>query len=304
MPFQTVLSDWSGAGSTRAYIGITAQQDLPIVVPPIDEQRKIANAIKSLDTKIELNNKINAELEAMAKLIYDYWFVQFDFPNAKGKPYKSSGGKMVFSEELKREIPEGWEVKDLGEVSKIKAGGDKPENYTLEKTELNKIPIYSNGITNDGLYGYTDQPVIQDQSVTISARGTIGFCVLRSYPFTPIIRLIAVIPLRKGFAKYFYETLKNFNFENSGSVQQQLTVPQVSRIKLIYPEENVLDSYSKIVAPFVARIELDKKENQKLSELRDWLLPMLMNGQVKVGDVEERLAMAAEPDVVYKKTRK
>jgi len=79
----------------------------------INKQTQIAKVLSDLDAKIELNNKINAELEAMAKLIYDYWFVQFDFPNAKGKPYKTSGGKMVWSEELKREIPEGWEVKPL-----------------------------------------------------------------------------------------------------------------------------------------------------------------------------------------------
>ena len=94
--------------------------DFPVPDFSYDKQEKIAKVLSDLDAKIELNNKINAELEAMAKLIYDYWFVQFDFPDENGKPYKSSGGKMVYNEELKREIPEGWEVKELSEVADFK----------------------------------------------------------------------------------------------------------------------------------------------------------------------------------------
>ena len=208
--------------------------------------------------------------------------MQFDFPDAKNKPYKSSGGKMVWNEELKREIPEGWKVKRIGEVAAVKAGGDKPENYSNEKTEFHDVPIYSNGITNDGLYGYTNKPIISEQSVTISARGTIGFCVLRNKPFVPIIRLIVIIPSLTGIAKYFFEVLKHFNFENSGSVQQQLTVPQVKDIKLLYPNEDILKKFDDITSPMKDKIEIIKAENQKLTELRDWLLPLLMNGQVTV----------------------
>ncbi len=184
--------------------------------------------------------------------MYDYWFVQFDFPfdfastslsnNAQGKPvsasidrmtpshpininapgYKSSGGKMVWSEELKREIPEGWEVKKIGEVATIKAGGDKPAVISSDKTKECPIPIYSNGISNDGLYGYTNKAIINSQSVTISARGTIGFCFLRNKTYVPIIRLISLTPNLKGSAKYFYEALTHFIFENSCSVQHNL----------------------------------------------------------------------------------
>jgi type I restriction enzyme S subunit len=226
----------------------------------------------------------------MAKTLYDYWFVQFDFPfdfaqgkpDKNGKPYKSSGGKMVWNEELKREIPEGWEVKKIGEVANVKAGGDKPDIFSIEKTDLNNIPIYSNGITNDGLYGYTNKSIINRQSVTISARGTIGFCVLRNKPFVPIIRLISLTPNLKGTAKYFFEALKHFIFENSGSVQQQLTVPQVMGIKILYPNEYTLKKFDEITIPMIEKTEIIKEENQKLTELRDWLLPMLMNGQVKV----------------------
>lgn len=277
--------------------------DMEIPVPPKNIQIQIAKTLDSLDSKIELNNRINSELEAMAKTLYDFWFVQFDFPNAKGKPYKSNGGKTIWNEGLKREIPEGWEMKKIGEVATVKAGGDKPEMYSTKKTEMCNVPIYSNGITNGGLYGFTNKAIINNQSITISARGTIGFCVLRNEPFVPIIRLITVTPNFSGSAKYFYESLKFFGFENSGSVQQQLTIPQVTGIKLLYPNEGMLKKFDALTAPMIDRIEILKEENQKLAELRNWLLPMLMNGQVKVGNVKEKqeLQMATEPKVKYGK---
>lgn len=300
-------------GSVFDTINLKSFDIMEIEIPKkITTQQQIASVLSSLDSKIELNNRINAELEAMAKTVYDYWFVQFDFPfdfaqgkpSAEGKPYKSSGGKMVWSEELKREVPEGWEVKNLGEVATIKAGGDKPAVISSEKTNECPIPIYSNGIVNNGLYGYTNKAIINSQSITISARGTIGFCVLRNNPYVPIIRLISLTPNCIGSTKYFYEALKNFNFENSGSVQQQLTVPQVQNIKILYPNENVLINFDKITSPMINKMEMIAEENQQLSSLRDWLLPMLMNGQVKVGsgyEGEVESLMAAEPKEKYGK---
>jgi type I restriction enzyme S subunit len=271
--------------------------NIEIEVPNKSRQDEVVKILTSIDSKIALNNRINAELEAMAKTVYDYWFVQFDFPfdfasaslsnnaqgkpSAEGKPYKSSGGKMVWCDELKREVPEGWEVKKIGEVATVKAGGDKPAVFSSDKTNECSIPIYSNGISNDGLYGYTNKAIINSQSVTISARGTIGFCFLRNKPYVPIIRLISLTPNLKGSAKYFYEAMTHFIFENSGSVQQQLTVPQVQNIKILYPNEDVLKMFDNITSPMIDRIEIIKEENQHLSSLRDWLLPMLMNGQVR-----------------------
>jgi type I restriction enzyme S subunit len=287
----------AGGSGQRCTIVLDCIKSTPLYLPNLSIQEKIAKVLSDLDAKIELNNRINRELEALAKTLYDYWFVQFDFPNEQGIPYKSSGGKMVYNIELKREIPEGWEFRKIGVVATIKAGGDKPENFTIEKTMHNKIPIYSNGISNDGLYGYTDKAIINNQSVTISARGTIGFCVLRNKPYVPIIRLISLIPKLEGSAKFFYETLKHFIFENSGSVQQQLTVPQVQNIKIIYPSEYVLKEFDKITSPMIDSIEILKEENQQLSELRDWLLPMLMNGQVTVQQVHGKAVKEVEEKV-------
>jgi type I restriction enzyme S subunit len=256
--------------------------DYKIRVPALSEQEKIATILSTLDAKINCNNLINAELEALAKTLYDYWFVQFDFPDANDKPYQSSGGKMAYNPTLKREIPEGWEARKIDQVALIKAGGDKPKNFSLFCSNEYPIPIFSNGISNEGLYGYTNMATIQQPSITVSARGTIGYSVLRLKPFVPIIRLIVLTPLEKSALKYIEETIKRLGFDNSGSVQQQLTAPQISGINILYPSSNVLDSYSKIVTPIVNQLESLKEQSKELSHLRDWLLPMLINGQVTV----------------------
>jgi len=268
----------------------------------IFQQQQIASVLSSLDSKIELNNRINHELEQMAKLLYDYWFVQFEFPDKAGKPYKTSGGKMVWNEELKREIPEGWKMKRLDEIADLKAGGDKPQNYSEIQTDTHQIPIFSNGITNDGLYGFTDEAKILKPSITVSARGTIGYCVMRNKPFVPIIRLIVVTPNSSYEAKFLYERIKSMEFDNSGSVQQQLTVPQISGVKVVMPSSEILKKYDALTSAGMKKIEINKEENQQLASLRDWLLPMLMNGQVTVGakekvnyEVAEGMDVAAEP---------
>lgn len=246
------------------------------------EQQKIASVLSTLDGKIALNNQINATLEQMAKTLYDYWFVQFDFPDENGKPYKTSGGEMVYNETLKRDIPKGWEVKKLSEIANLKAGGDKPSEFSDIPTEDLTVPIFSNGIINDGLYGYTNSSTIKKPSITISARGTIGFSKIRMNPFVPIIRLISITPIEEFFLKYLEQFFKDMDFENSGSVQQQLTVPQIKDLAILLPSEKTLNKFHGITLNGLLQIENNNEQIIELTKLRDWLLPMLMNGQVTV----------------------
>lgn len=245
-------------------------------------QKSIAAVLSALDKKIALNKQINARLEEMVKTLYDYWFVQFDFPDTNGKPYKSSGGEMVFDETLKREIPKGWEVKSLGEIATLKAGGDKPELISRFQTQEYKFPIYSNGLNDNALYGYCKKAIITEPSITISARGTIGFTKIRNHSFTPIIRLISVTPKNSQFIKFLELFLSQTSFENAGSVQKQLTIPQIENIKILTPNIKLINKFSDITTLSVGLIESNEKQNHQLTQLRDFLLPMLMNGQVSV----------------------
>lgn len=269
-------------GSIVSNLNISSLKELKILLHNFEEQRKIANILSAIDDKIQINNQINQELEAMAKTLYDYWFVQFDFPDQNGKPYKSSGGKMVYNPELKREIPEGWGVEKLGDVAYLKAGGDKPSNISEIQSKETPFPIYSNGLDNKGLYGYTNKATIHKKSLTVSARGTIGYVQRRFSSFFPIIRLISVTPKEEKMIGYIENFLKSIQFENSGSVQRQLTVPQIDKLYILVPKNEVLKKYHSMTINYYFEVENNEQQNQELIQLRDWILPMLMNGQVKV----------------------
>ncbi len=250
--------------------------DMQLPIPSIPKQKEIVKEYNTIQNRIALNQQLIKKLEETAQAIYKQWFVEFEFPDENGKPYKSSGGEMVWNEELGKEIPEGWEKKNLGSISIIKAGGDKPEKFSAHKTEKHPIPIYSNSSDNEGLYGYTDKAVIHKESITISARGAIiGFTVLRVTPFVPIVRLIVVTPENNNQLNYLYETIKKFSYEGSGSAQGQLTIPDISSYIIVLPNIEVLEVFQKISQVLTRNIEIVNKENQKLSELKDLLLSKL-----------------------------
>ena len=248
---------------------------------------KIANVLLKLDAKIELNNKIISELESMAKTLYDYWFLQFDFPDENGKPYKSSGGKMVYNEELKREIPDGWEVGLLKDYAEILAGGDKPDDLSLNKTVDKCFEVISNGSENRGICGFTANSRIKVPAITISARGSVGYTFLRLEPFTPVIRLICMIPFDDSYLTFLAETMKHIKFSKNGSIQQQLTIPDLSDYRFVFPCHDVANKFNELVFDFELRKLKAIKENRDLASLRDFLLPMLMNGQVTFKDAAE-----------------
>lgn len=255
--------------STSAYPSIKPSdiENLEIDLPPLETQKQIASILSALDDKIELNNKINENLEQQAQALFKAWFVDFE-------PF---GGVM----------PENWEKKSLGEISEMSAGGDKPKNATEIPTTENTVPIYSNGISNEGLYGFTDKAKIVEESVTVSARGTIGYVCLRQTPYVPIVRLITIIPRTSIVsAKYIYLHLKTMNISGTGTTQQQLTVPNFKSTELSIPNITVINKFTSIVNPMFEKIKDNKIENQRLASLRDTLLPKLMNGEIDVSEVQ------------------
>lgn len=283
-----------------------------IIVPYLNPiyQRPIADFLFNIEKKIELNNRINAELEAMAKIIYDYWFVQFDFPvsplgemSAKGgqRGYKTSGGKMIWNDELKREIPEGWEVKQLCTVASITTG-----------------KLDSNAETVNGMYPFftcaaepirTDTFSFNENAILIAGNNASGNFHINRYSgkFNAYQRTYIVTAKEKFNLEYLYQVLKiatkDFKQRGNGSQTKFLTIGMLNEIK-VFDESSLIEKYNDIVSPLYERQVLLKSENQQLTELRDWLLPMLMNGQVKVKEAEEMLRLAAEGEADYKKIKK
>lgn len=169
----------------------------------------------------------------------------------------------------------------------MSAGGDKPKNTSSIKTDTFSYPIYSNGISEEGLYGYTDTPKIFEESVTVSARGTIGFVCLRHTPYVPIVRLVTLVPQKDIVsAKYLYLWLKQIHITGTGTTQQQLTVPDFKKTEILVPSQEVMVNFTTIVEPFFEKIWENQVENERLSQLRDTLLPKLMSGELDVSDID------------------
>ena len=174
--------------------------------------------------------------------------------------------------------PNNWSVYTLGEVTEMGAGGDKPKNISKIMSAECPYPIYSNGLDNEGLYGYTDKAKIFDESVTVSARGTIGFVCLRHTPYVPIVRLVTLIPKETILsAKYLYLYLKQLHISGTGTTQQQLTVPDFRKTEILIPDNAVMMNFTRAVTPLFKKIWTNEDENTQLSLLRDTLLPKLIN---------------------------
>ena len=259
-------------GGTRGNINAKTYGAMPILLPPHNVQDRIVEILKSLDDKIEVNRRINEQLEELAQALFKSWFVDFE-------PFKD--GEFVESE--LGMIPKGWKVGTLDEVSKLIAGGDKPDIVSPNKTEGTQYPIYSNGIDNYGLYGFSDNYRIEEESVTISARGTIGYVCLREEPYTPIVRLISVIPILEYVsAKFLYHSLRIKQILGTGTTQQQLTVPMFRKTLLVIPPKDIVDSFTVKVNSMFALRKKNQQEITHLTNLRDTLLPKLMSGEIEV----------------------
>lgn len=214
-----------------------------------------------------LLSNINDNLQQQASTIFKALFVDF-------APFDGT-------------MPRNWTISTLGNATEMGAGGDKPKESSQIKTPLYPYPIYSNGINDYGLYGYTNEPKIKVESVTVSARGTVGYVCLRHIPYVPIVRLVTLIPDTKLLsAKYLYLYLRQLHITGTGTTQQQLTVPDFRKTEIIIPDKGIMDSFTKTVTPLFEQIWTNEDENTKLAELRDTLLPKLMSGEIDVSDIQ------------------
>ncbi|WP_233589292.1 restriction endonuclease subunit S [Flavobacterium sp. RSP46] len=317
------------SGRKRVNEGALKLQVLPI--PDKLTQQKIAKVLSDLDSKIELNNRINTELEAMAKTLYDYWFVQFDFPYSPpsegcpqdgvgiGKPYKTSGGKMVWNDELKREIPEGWDCILLGEMGNFKNGVNydpsKPGNVACPIINVRNISASSYFLKNSDLdiiylrESDVRKYAVHEGSIIIARSGIPGATRLISdfventlycgfaihYELNDLSLKIPVF----FYLKSIEEIIKN---GSGGTILKNVNQARLNNLQVILPEnETIISQFNELIVPIFNKINLIERENQELASLRDWLLPMLMNGQVSVGDGEEELGMVAEESPRYGK---
>ncbi|HFC8842124.1 TPA: restriction endonuclease subunit S [Neisseria oralis] len=291
-----------GAKGTKMPRGDKAQiMEFKIPVFDLKTQQSIAAVLSTLDKKIALNKQINARLEEMAKILYDYWFVQFDFPDANGKPYKSSGGEMVFDETLKREIPKGWEVKSLGEIVNFKNGinyssddvGDSV-SYIVNVRDVSNSSIFIHeddldivNLQGDKLQAYQ----IKENTILVARSGNPGATRLLVNTNKLVVYcgfIIAAEPKESNLLNLLFWFLKNqeerISDISAGTVLKNVSQDVLKRGCIVIPDKFILNKFNEFNRNIFAEISSMIKQNHQLTQLRDFLLPMLMNGQVSVAE--------------------
>jgi len=305
--FETIQN--RNTGSTVPLINLGTIRGLPVVLPGgVEDQKKVSALLGAIDAKIELNNRINAELEGMAKLLYDYWFVQFDFPmtaaqatalgkpHLTGHPYRASGGKMIYNETLKRDIPEGWVVTTLSKFANITMGQSPPgESYNQEGSGL----VFFQGSTDFGwrypqVREFTTAPsrLAKAGDILLSVRAPVGTLKIADQACC-IGRGLAALNAKSGHDAFLFEVMLYFKtiFDRrnaSGTTFGSITKDDLHSLEFACPSTGslLLDAFEEKMKPVYKAILNNHQQNQELTQLRDWLLPMLMNGQVTVGTNE------------------
>lgn len=285
----------SGSGQ-RYTLSNETLNGIPVLAPDLPTQEKIGDIFSNIDRKIALNRRMNAKLEQMAKRLYDHWFVQFDFPNAAGKPYKTSGGKMVWNEKLKRDIPDGWAVKNLGDICDIVLGGTPStsnEDFWINGTinwlnsgEVAVFPIIKSEKKITEL-------AIQESSTQLLKAGSVTLSITR-YLRPSILAMDAcinqsVVGIKENESfkncflyPYLQNEIERLMSLRTGAQQPHINKEIVADSVISVPPKELMDEYVAKANPIYSQIINIAKENERLTTLREHLLPLLMNGQVEV----------------------
>ena len=286
------------SGSTLPSMTKSAYESIVVKLPDLKIQKAVATILFNIRKKLETNNKINQELEAMAKTLYDYWFVQFDFPDQNGKPYKSSGGKMVYNPELKREIPEGWGVAKVEDIAQTGSGGT-PKSTNVSYYSNGEIPWINSGELEQTVITSTSNFITEEGLNNSSAKlfpsgtilvamygataGKVSFLTFEASTNQAICAIMLNDIRMRYYLKNVIEDLYQYLVKlSTGSARDNLSQDMIKNIKVVIPSNDILDRYYDFSNNIIKEITKKQQENEQLTQLRDWLLPMLMNGQVKV----------------------
>ena len=288
--------EYAMIGAVQKALTMVMLSKIEFELPSYDKQKRIASWLEIIDNKIDNNNKVISELEKMSKTIYDYWFLQYEFPNEEGKPYKSLGGKMVWNEELKKEIPDGWKFKKIVEIEDNIVTGKTPS--TKDETNFGgEIPFVTIDDIRKGMYiSKTERTLskkgadlqknkyIPANSLCITCIATVGLVGITTRQSQTNQQINSIICKNTNNIYFLLNAIRNyFKFSTgakSGNIFDNMNKEDFSNIKLIYPNKNIIDKYAQKVKPVYDKIREKFLENEELASLRDYLLPLLMNGQV------------------------
>lgn len=299
----SVFQKYASNNTTGSNIPAFTQKNISefqIELPDLNIQEKIANILSNIDEKIISNNEINNNLEELMKTIYQRWFIEFEFPNEEGKPYKSNGGKLVYNKELKREIPENWKVKNLNEVGKFISGyafsskcyckDGKYKLYTIKNVQDGNIISNVDNKINELPKNLPVECILKPEDLIMSLTGNVGRVGL-VYENDVLLnqRVLKLEP--KNNLCYLYSLCRSDYMKNkcesiaSGTSQKNLSPIELGKIRILFPKD-VVKNFEIKCKGIIEEIVNNSIENKKLTELKDFLLPLLMNGQINVDDIE------------------
>lgn len=278
---------------------------LNLYLPEYKEQVKIGDMLYSMEQKIQLNKRICVELEAMAKTLYNYWFTQFDFPDENGKPYRSSGGEMVWNDQLKRKIPKGWDVRPLSHViSSINTGLNPRDNFILGNGDIQYLTVKN--LTTSGTIDFSGCDTVDEQAreiihkrsdvsvgdILFASIAPLGRCYLIQNPPEKWDINESVFSIRRNAFRVTSEFLymyfmsdtfiKAATSSSTGSIFKGIRINTLLDIAAVIPPKDIVTAFTTQVKTLLALKEQKGTENRELTKLRDWLLPVLMNGQATV----------------------
>ncbi len=263
-------------GSAQPKLSKGNLESIKLYLPPLKEQKAIAHILSTLDEKIEVNNQINKTLENIAQTIFKHWFIDFEFPNENGEPYKSSGGEMVESE--LGMIPKGWKVVTLNSIVDIKYGRNLPTKKLLS----NGYPVFG----GNGQIGYYSEYMYESSQILVSCRGAASGKVIVSLPYSFVTNNSLILERKPNtvtheYLKYYCLQNEFYNF-TTGSAQPQITIANISDVNILIPNKGLMNKFSSICKNFDDIMLSLFVENKKLIEIRDTLLPKLMSGEIRI----------------------
>lgn len=265
----------SDAHSSRGSLTTKLLADLNIQIPPIQEQTVIAKILSDLDLKIALNRSMNSTLEAIGQALFRRWFVELEFPDGEGKPYRSSGGEMVDSE--LGEVPKGWSIKTVGEVIELAYGKALKDDIRRQGS----VPVYG----SNGQIGWHNEKLVEGPGIVVGRKGNPGIITWSHTAFFPIDTTFYVVP--KGMIRSMYYLFFALQLQDLPSLGADSAVPGLNRNmvymnKMVVPSPKILQVFDEYMREIYNKIQANDEQSRTLASLRDALLPKLMSGEIRV----------------------
>lgn len=289
--------EYRASGTRQRNISPDDIYDVEVFLPDINTQRNIGEYLYNIEQKINLNNEINHNLKQQLNTLYDYWFTQYDFPNSNNEPYHQTGGEMNWNDSLKKHIPSGWTVKPLSTLCNILLGGtpstQKTEYwngdiYWLNSGEVAQFPVVTSTekISQEGLNNSSTKLMPKGTTI-VSITGNIraSYLAIDTCANQSVVGILGNETMRYPYIhQYLSRLLSKFTAISTGNCQKHINKRTLEDALIVIPDDSVLSKYYNFATPLYENITNNALENQELIRTRDWLLPMLMNGQATISD--------------------